>query len=186
MSKKDSVKIKKKNKKNIVKSSDTEKQDSIKISETDINKSDNTNDRNRTVELLISFIIAIAITIPLMLKLANGVQSACDEIDASDFESYKYVKLEVLDKGVVEADNSRYTSRRTQMSLKVRYDNNDYWVGLYNNDKRKSLYDNTNIGDELTFLVCKYKPEYKGKTVRIDYGMTKKEEKRITDYIDKE
>ena len=72
------------------------------------------------------------------------------------------------------------------MSLKVRYEDNDYWVGLYNNDKRKSLYDNTNIGDELTFLVCKYKPGYKGETVRIDYGMTKKEEKRITDYIDKE
>lgn len=177
MSKKDSVKIKK---------TTTEKQNSVKIDEADKNKSNDTNDRNRTVELLISFIIALVIVIPLMTKLTNGIQSACDEIDASDFESYKHVKLEVLDKGVVEADNSRYVSRRTQMSLKVRYENNDYWVGLYNNDKRKSLYDNTNIGDELTFLVCKYKPEYKGKTVRIDYGMTKKEEKRITDYIDKD
>lgn len=177
MSKKDSVKIKK---------TTTEKQNSVKVSETDTNKSNDTNDKNRTVELLISFIITIVIAIPLILKLANGVQSACDEIDASDFESYKHVKLEVLDKGVVEADNSRYVSRRTQMSLKVRYNDNDYWVGLYNNDKRKSLYDNTNIGDELTFLVCKYKPGYKGETVRIDYGMTKKEEKRITDYIDKE
>ena len=176
MSKKDSVKIKK----------TTEKQNSVKVSETDTNKSNDTNDKNRTVELLISFIIALVIVIPLMTKLTNGMQSACDEIDASDFESYKHVKLEVLDKGVVEADNSRYVSRRTQMSLKVRYNDNDYWVGLYNNDKRKSLYDNTNIGDELTFLVCKYKPEYKGETVRIDYGMTKKEEKRITDYIDKE
>lgn len=176
MSKKDSVKIKK----------TTEKQNSVKVSETDTNKSNDTNDKNRTVELLISFIIVFVIAISLMPKFANGVQSACDEIDASDFESYKHVKLEVLDKGVVEADNSRYVSRRTQMSLKVRYEDNDYWVGLYNNDKRKSLYDNTNIGDELTFLVCKYKPEYKGETVRIDYGMTKKEEKRITDYIDKE
>lgn len=176
MSKKDSVKIKK----------TTEKQNSVKVSETGKNKSNDTNDKNRTVELLISFIIALVIVIPLMPKFANGVQSACDEIDASDFESYKHVKLEVLDKGVVEADNSRYVSRRTQMSLKVRYNNNDYWVGLYNNNKRKSLYDNTNIGDKLTFLVCKYKPEYKGETVRIDYGMTKKEEKHITDYIDKE
>lgn len=176
MSKKDSVKIKK----------TTEKQNSVKVSETDKNKSNDTNDKNRTVELLISFIIVFVIVISLMPKFANGVQSACDEIDASDFESYKHVKLEVLDKGVVEADNSRYVSRRTQMYLKVRYEDNDYWVGLYNNDKRKSLYDNTNIGDELTFLVCKYKPEYKGETVRIDYGMTKKEEKRITDYIDKE
>lgn len=176
MSKKDSVKIKK----------TTENQNSVKVSETDKNKSNDTNDRNRTVELLISFIIALVIVIPLIPKFTNGVQSACDEIDASDFESYKHVKLEVLDKGVVEADNSRYVSRRTQMSLKVRYNDNDYWVGLYNNDKRKSLYDNTNIGDELTFLVCKYKPEYKGETVRIDYGMTKEEEKRITDYIDKE
>lgn len=176
MSKKDSVKIKK----------TTEKQNSVKVSETDKNKSNDTNDRNRTVELLISFIIALVIVISLIHKFTNGVQSACDEIDASDFESYKHVKLEVLDKGVVEADNSRYVSRRTQMSLKVRYNDNDYWVGLYNNDKRKGLYDNTNIGDELTFLVCKYKPGYKGETVRIDYGMTKKEEKRITDYIDKE
>ena len=176
MSKKDNIKIKK----------TTEKQNSVKVSETDTNKSNDTNDKNRTVELLISFIIVFVIAISLMPKFANGVQSACDEIDASDFESYKHVKLEVLDKGVVEADNSRYVSRRTQMSLKVRYNDNDYWVGLYNNDKRKSLYDNTNIGDELTFLVCKYKPEYKGETVRIDYGMTKKEEKRITDYIDKE
>lgn len=176
MSKKDSVKDSVKIKKT------TEKQNSVKVSETDKNKSN----ENRTVELLISFIIALVIVIPLIHKFTNGVQSACDEIDASDFESYKHVKLKVLDKGVVEADNSRYVSRRTQMSLKVRYNDNDYWVGLYNNDKRKSLYDNTNIGDELTFLVCKYKPEYKGETVRIDYGMTKEEEKRITDYIDKE
>lgn len=177
MSKKDNIKIKK---------TTTENQNSVKVSETDTNKSNDTNDKNRTVELLISFIIALVIAITLIPRLANGVQSACDKIDASDFESYKHVKLEVLDKGVVEADNSRYVSRRTQMSLKVRYEGNDYWVGLYNNDKRKSLYNKTNIGDELTFLVCKYKPEYKGKTVRIDYGMTKKEEKRITDYIDKE
>lgn len=181
MSKKDSVKTKKTEVQTV-----TEKQDSVKSSEADKNKSNNINDKNRTVELLISFIIAIVITIPLMLKLSNGVQSACDKIDASDFESYKHVKLEVLDKGVVEADNSRYTCRRTQMSLKVRYKGNDYWVGLYNNDRRKSLYNKTHIGDELTFLVCKYKPEYKGKTVRIDYGMTNGEEKRITDYIDKE
>lgn len=184
MSKKDSIKIKKTTETET--ETETEKQDSVKVSETYKNKSNDTNDRNRTVELLISFIIALVIVIPLISKFTNGVQSACDEIDASDFESYKHVKLEVLDKGVVEADNSRYVSRRTQMSLKVRYEDNDYWVGLYNNDKRKSLYDNTNIGDELTFLVCKYKPEYKGETVRIDYGMTKKEEKRITDYIDKE
>ena len=67
MSKKDNIKIKK-----------TEKQNSVKVSETDKNKSNDTNDENRTVELLISFIIVFVIAISLMPKFANGIQSACD------------------------------------------------------------------------------------------------------------